>query len=235
MAVLDDHPGISVVVRLHGGEAIKEDPCPLRKQAKQPDVPPTMASIQSFDDAEFSVAFTVDDTYDFSRGCDIAGSGDHCLRFQVKLDGGLLRAECDIGRQDVAAGHGLARGSVDRAMTAYDRKSGLGFTHKFRFPIMEKGGYSWSSSLLAIAFPLDPSATDWYGTEPQKWTVRGRRRPPGIMPSTTGERGLIEVSVSRVPLGNEPGSIRSLVSFLERGVQDVDKAKKLDGMTKAEK
>ncbi|KAK8064223.1 hypothetical protein PG996_008875 [Apiospora saccharicola] len=141
MVVLKDHPEISVVVRLVGGRVpLQEYHCPSLR--KQPEEGPssTLALIQSLDDAEFSVDFTVDDT------------------------------------EDVADGGGRACDSVDRAITAYDSQSGHGFMHKFRFPIVEK--------------------------------VRdGRRRHPAILESTTGEWGLIEVSVTRVPLHNQPDSL----------------------------
>ncbi|KAK7963434.1 hypothetical protein PG988_010408 [Apiospora saccharicola] len=204
MVVLEDHAGISVVVRLVGGRVpLQEYPCPALR--KQPEEGPssTLTLIQSLDDAEFSVDFTVDDTYDFAGGYELDG-GDHRLRFSVKLDGGLLRGDCEIGSEDVADGGGRACDSVDRAITAYDSQSGHGFMHKFRFPIVEK--------------------------------VRdGRRRHPAILESTTGEWGLIEVSVTRVPLHNQPDSVRTGLSFLDREIQDADEAKKFEDLTEAEK
>jgi len=70
----------------------------------------------------------------------------------------------------------------------------------------------------------------------RNWIVSdGRRRHPGMLESTTEKWGLIEVSVTRVPLHNQPDSVRTGLSFLDREIQDADKAKRFEELTEAEK
>lgn len=61
--------------------------------------------------------------------------------------------------------------------------------------------------------------------------MRDDRRLPGMLESTTGEWGLIEVSGSRVPLAGQPDSIRGMLAFIDRDFQDVDR----EELTEAEK
>ncbi|KAK8113546.1 hypothetical protein PG984_014072 [Apiospora sp. TS-2023a] len=144
MAVLDEVPGIGVVVRVRGliaeeysGRLAQQDPLPFR--------PSTSTYIESFDDAEFSVDFAVDRLYDFAR------DELHYLQFAVTVDGSRLKAVCDISWQDAAAGHGRARNSLDRT-ASYDAQRCNCYVEKFRFPIVERGNVQWLRVL-----PLPPS------------------------------------------------------------------------------
>ncbi|KAK6840718.1 hypothetical protein PG995_015928 [Apiospora arundinis] len=131
MAVLDEYPGIGVVVRVHGG-IVDEYPDPNPKRA--PFCPSTSAYILCRDDTEFSVSLAVDEWYDFSR------DEDHNLWFAVTVDGDRLKASCMITKEMVAASHGRARQSLDKTSPLSDARTGVSFVEKFRFPIMERRG-----------------------------------------------------------------------------------------------
>ncbi|KAK7936123.1 hypothetical protein PG985_001618 [Apiospora marii] len=132
MAVLDEVPGVGVLVRVRGRIA-QEYPDRRAPPGPLPHRPPsTTIYIESFDDAEFSVEFAVDELYDFSR------DEGHYLKFAVAVDGTRLKAACDISREDVAAGHGRARNALDRA-TSWDAQKVNCYAEKFRFPIVERG------------------------------------------------------------------------------------------------
>ncbi|KAK8064222.1 hypothetical protein PG996_008874 [Apiospora saccharicola] len=135
MAVLDEVPGIGVVVRTRGRIVEEHSGSGLAQQqgpAALPFGPSTSTYIESFDDPEFSVDFAVDQLYDFAR------DELHCLQFAVTVDSSRLKAVCDISWQDVAAGHGRARNSLDRT-AAHDAQRLNCYVEKFRFPIVERG------------------------------------------------------------------------------------------------
>ncbi|KAK8034062.1 hypothetical protein PG993_009057 [Apiospora rasikravindrae] len=129
MAVLDHIPGIGVVVRIRG-DIVEEYPGPQPYPGAV--CPYTSKFIESFDDTEFSVGIAVDELYDFAR------DEDHCLCFSVTVDGERLAASCDITQENVTAGYGRARRTVDRA-ASYDEWTGCSYVQKFRFPIVERG------------------------------------------------------------------------------------------------
>ncbi|KAK8013070.1 hypothetical protein PG991_010445 [Apiospora marii] len=131
MAVLDEVPGVGVVVRVRGRIA-QEYPDRRTQPGPLPHRPPsTTIYIESFDDAEFSVEFAVDESNDFAR------DEGHYLKFALAVDGTRLKAVCDISREDVAVGHGRARNSLDRA-TSWDGQKVNCYVEKFRFPIVER-------------------------------------------------------------------------------------------------
>ncbi|KAK8064989.1 hypothetical protein PG997_011736 [Apiospora hydei] len=139
MAVLDEIPGIGVVVRV-GGLIVEEYHVPAGSQELVRTICPfTYTYIVSSDDTEFSVGIAVDELYDFSR------SEDHRLHFSVTVDGDRLAASCGITRENVRAGYGRARDSVVRA-TSFDARRGYSRRQPAK-PLCEGRNREWRKGL----------------------------------------------------------------------------------------
>ncbi|KAK6815751.1 hypothetical protein PG987_016517 [Apiospora arundinis] len=93
--------------------------------------------------SQFSVGLTVDELYNFSL------DEDHQLRFRGRVDSDRLEAECMISKDQVAAGHGRARRSLDKTTPSYSARSGTSFVQKFRFPIIARGEELTASDVMA--------------------------------------------------------------------------------------
>ncbi|KAK7968093.1 uncharacterized protein PG986_002370 [Apiospora aurea] len=170
MAVLDEIPGIGVVVRV-GGLIANEYPVPAGSQELARTIcPSTYTYIESSDNTEFSVGVAVDELYDFSRG------EDHRLHFSVTVDGDRLAASCGITRENVRAGYGRARDSMDRA-TSFDARKGYSYVQKFRFPIVDRGDDSQQSR--SVKGETGNGERDWGIIEVRVYRVV-RRKPVGI-------------------------------------------------------
>lgn len=151
MVVLDEYPGIEVVVR-NNGLIVKDNPVPgidwTRYGSHGSIFPGVSAYVESSEAGAFSVSITVDRKYDFSR------DQNHLLCFSTWMESRNPKDKRIITKQHVAAGHGRAHVSCDITLSYRDSWEILGS------PIGERGNYSpvnkYPTQLLVFVLFLAP-------------------------------------------------------------------------------
>ncbi|KAK8099878.1 hypothetical protein PG999_010252 [Apiospora kogelbergensis] len=130
VVVLDEYPGIEVVIR-NNGLIVKDYPVPgidwTRYGSHGSIFPGVSAYVESSEAGAFSVSITVDRKYDFSR------DQNHLLCFSTWMESRNPKDKRIITKQHVAAGHGRAHVSCDITLSYRDSWEILGS------PIGERG------------------------------------------------------------------------------------------------